>query len=775
MSKIALAMIVKGDDSEAIALEQSLKFNSPHVDGIFITITQPNKAVEEVALKFGAVVSNFEWCNDFSKARNFNFAQVPKDFDYILWCDADDAIRGLNKLHQVIEEHPSDIYVFNYLYAFDEQKNPIVVHAKSQVIKNDGCVEWAGALHEDFKENRSVERYFVKNIERIHLSNEDRFEKAKDRNIEVSKQQIKDSPEDPRSYWNYANSLKADGKDAEAITIFDKFLELSKSNDEKYIARLRRAESYFALGLVDEALDECRYGIGTKPDYPDAYHLMGFLLMQQGKWMEASKFILSGLVKNPPYYSIIVYNPRDYDFIPMNNLAKCYFHLNRPDLALPLLRGCLKLSPKNKSLEKAIRAIHKEIREFDYIIKVVKRLNKITDNEKLLKELNNLPLEYQAHPSVCNIRNTRFIKKESSGKDLVFFCGFTEEEWTPETAKTKGIGGSEEAVIWLSKLLVQKGWNVTVYNNCGHIQQVFDGVLYKPFWTYNYRDKQDVTILWRATKPLDWEINSTKVFVDLHDVIPAGELNKARVEKADKIFVKSKFHRSLFPNVSDDKFVIIPNGIDSHLFDQNLQRDDRLLVNTSSPDRSLEGLLDCFELVKQEVPDVKLKWAYGWTVFDIVHKDTPEMMDWKTKIQQRMKELGVEELGRINHSDVAKLYLTANIFAYPSEFGEIDCISLSKAQAAGAYPITTDFAALGEKTEEGGVFIHSEKTKDNWCPAGKAEFSLEDKVKQKEWVEKTVSVLLGDISEEERNTMREKARNKYDWNKIVDKWLEILN
>src|ERR1035437_9507853 len=33
---------------------------------------------------------------------------------------------------------------------------------------------------------------------------------------------------------------------------------------------------------------------------------------------------------------------------------------------------------------------------------------------------------------------------------------------------------------------------------------------------------------------------------------------------------------------------------------------------------------------------------------------------------------------------------------------EIDCISLSKAMAAGAIPITTDFGALGEKRGQGG-------------------------------------------------------------------------
>ena len=55
-------------------------------------------------------------------------------------------------------------------------------------------------------------------------------------------------------------------------------------------------------------------------------------------------------------------------------------------------------------------------------------------------------------------------------------------------------------------------------------------------------------------------------------------------------------------------------------------------------------------------------------------------------MQKRMRELGVEELGRINHDEIAQLYCKANVFAYPSEYEEIDCISLSKAMAAGSGP-----------------------------------------------------------------------------------------
>jgi hypothetical protein len=76
MTSLALALIVKGTDEEAKALSKCLSYTAPYVDGIFITIThkpgeERNKKVEEVCNLYKATISDFEWINDFSAARNF--------------------------------------------------------------------------------------------------------------------------------------------------------------------------------------------------------------------------------------------------------------------------------------------------------------------------------------------------------------------------------------------------------------------------------------------------------------------------------------------------------------------------------------------------------------------------------------------------------------------------------------------------------------------------------------------------------------------------------
>lgn len=774
-------MIVKGSDEEAAMLAETLPHMMLGVDHAFITITHKpgeptNEAVRKVAESVGATISTFEWCNDFAAARNFNFSQVSEDYTHILWLDADDQVRGIQRLKGIIEEHPNvDAFAMFYLYSFDEWRNPLVVHQKTQILKNNGCVAWEGELHEDFKPTRTIETFLIKGLERIHLSEPSRFEAAKTRNLEVAQSQVAKKPEDPRSYWNLANALKALGKNEEAVEAFDTFLKRSHSDEEKYISRLRRAEAFWQLGRRSEAIEEARYALGTRPEYPDAYHLLGSLYYESGQWMKAVQHYLMGLERKPPYTTAIVYNPRDYDYTPMMNLAKCYFQLSRPDLALIMLEGCRKVYPKDTQLLKITKEMKKNAAEFESVVKIVAKLQKVTDKEKLRAELEKIPDAFKAHPGICNLRNVNFVREESTGRDISFFCGFTQEEWTPETAKKKGIGGSEEAVIWLSQLLADRGWNVTVYNNCGSKELKFGDVTYKPFWTFNYRDKVDVLVLWRSTKPLDWELNATKVFVDMHDVVPAGEFTPERVAKITKIFVKSKFQRDLFPLVADEKFVVVPNGIDPSTFDQDIPRDPMLVINTSAPNRGIAGLVEMWERVKEQVPEAKLQWAYGWENWDYVHGDDPQVMEWKDRLQKRMKELGVQELGRVSHSEVAKMYLRANIWAYPSGFAEIDCISLSKAMAAGAFPITTDFAALGEKQGHGGVFVHTDLTAETWAKPYTDDCSLTDPAQIRQSAEAIVHALKNPPSEEERKAMREWARNTFAWDKVADTWNTILS
>ena len=782
--KLALCMIVKPDDKEAELLSRALNYISPHVDGIFITITGKNEKVEQVAKMYGAKVSYYKWDFDFSAARNFNFSQVTKDFTHIIWQDADDVIRGAEKLKETIKANRDvDAFTMNYLYWFDADKNPIVVHLKTQIVKNDNCVEWMGELHEDFKPNRELKQKLIEGIDRLHLTDEKRVGENAQRNLEVAKSQAKKHPNDPRIWWNLGNSYKATGHNKEAMENFDKFLATSKSDDEKYIALLRMAEIYLAQGEYAKALVSGRMAIGTKPDYPDAYFTIGNICFEMKDFAAAKESYVMGLKKKPPVLQIIVYNPRDYDYIPLKNLARIYFNLGQPMMALTCLKQARQIVPGDKEIDNLIKMMEVEAKREEEVIKKVEKLSEAKNLEELKKGLDEVPDDLKSHPIICNIRNRNIIKQSSSGRDVVFFCGQTQEEWTPETAKEKGIGGSEEAIINLSTGLAKRGWNVVVYNSCGHQEQKFDGVIYRPFWSWNHFDKQDVTVFWRHPRLVDHPINSDKVYIDLHDAIGPGEFTEERLGRITKIMVKSKAHRDLFPDVPDDKFFIAPNGIDLSLFENGPARDPYYIVNFSSPDRSLTATMDIFEEAYKRVSKdiqkrMKLGWFYGWALFDTL-RIAPAEKEWSEATKGRFEALRAKGMAiggeRINHLDVACQNMKAGLLLYPSEFYEIDWVGGSKAHIAGALIMTAGFAAQKEKVKR-GVVIPSKKTIKNWADIPGCDYSIVDPEQKEMFVKALVDYLESVESDrgESRAVCEAWAREKFDREKITDAWNDEL-
>lgn len=776
--KIALALIVRGTDTEALLLNKCLESIAPYVDGIFITRThlkgeQVNKAVGNVATSYNAHLSDFEWVDDFAAARNYNFSQVPKEYDWIMWCDADDIWRGLEKLKSTIEKYKHlDGFAFWYLYDWDEERNPTVVHRKTMIVKNDGCASWVGSIHEDLISNRQTEIHLVEGIDRLHVTTIPRIKENQIRNLRIAKKDAILRKDDPISVWNVANASFGVSDFKGAVAAYEEFINTSESPEEIYLARIRLSNAFKSLGMQSECIKQLQSAIGLFPRFPDAYLQLACYYYDFDNIDKAEEMCLQGMQLPPQIMRLAAYNPRDYDYVPMILLAKIYEAKYRPDWVLTLLKGCLKIYPNDKTLKLWKKECMQEKKILGKALVQLKKLMKIKDKDKLKAALEKLPIDLQSEPYIVQLRNENFSKTTSTGKDLVIYCGNTVETWNSELFQTKGFGGSEEAVVHLAREYAKLGWNVTVYNNCGHkattehvlmdslIAFRMRSVTYRPFWEFNYRDKQDVVILWRWAKPLDADINAPKIFLDIHDVIPPGELTEKRVEKVTKIFVKSKFHRSLFPNVPDEKFAIVPNGLEIYP-DSTIKKDPYLIINTSSPDRSMDVMPKLFKEIKKRVPKARMQWCYGWDGFISAHSSDTKKMAWMEETKKAIADAGIEDLGRITQKEVGKLYQKASIFAYPTEFAEIDCISVKKAQAAGCIAVTTDFGALKESNAT-GFKVHSTKTKYNWNKPYQFHFGLEGNEEQKKFIDHVCESLKRHLFPEKYPTQ--------DWSKIAEQW-----
>lgn len=781
-------MIVKGSEEEAFALSRCLKNVLPHVDKAFITIThrkgqKRNKDTEYVCNAFDdkVIISDFEWIDDFAAARNFNFSQIPGDFSHILWCDADDVFRGLERLRDIIEnnatkQEPADGFGMWYLYHFDEYKQADVVHKKTMVLRNPKGNEWGiwmGELHEEFVSKLTspnivmIDKFSNNGIDRMHMTEEDRDSGKVKRNVHISKVALQRNPKEPRNYLNYAQSLHGFGKYKESVRMYKKFIKLSGSEEEKFIAYIRISEALDRMKEREESLKYAYIALGMRPQYPDAYFHLGQIMYRYGRLDDAELYFLMGLKVKPKYNDIMVYNPRDYDYNPMRMLIYIYNDKGRPDLGLGLMKACLEIYPNNPKLKEEYENLKNETRRLTSVVEKLPAFEKMSD-EELIETVNKLPEDIRSHPGLCALVNRRFIKTTSNGKELSIYCYPTAFDFNPDLFLTKGFGGSEEAVINLSKELAELGWDVTVYNRCGPVPKKYGKVWWKPFWMWNHRDVVDVLIVWRHPKPLDFELGAKRTIIDLHDVVPPEEFTPSRISKAFKFMVKTKFHRSLFPNIPDEKIAIIPNGQDNSLFTGEVTKDPYLLINTSSPDRSMDVLPELFMRVKKEVPQARLKWAYGWGNYDDLFRTDPLRQNWKRVVEEKIKSAGIECLGKIPQKDVAKLYEEAIILAYPSEFAEIDCISVKKAQAASCIPVTTDFGAFEESVQY-GIKIHSYKDNSNWSAPYQYGYGITDENMKQRWVDATVKILKDKGQKFDVTKMKEWAHG-FDWNKIAQRW-----
>lgn len=186
---------------------------------------------------------------------------------------------------------------------------------------------------------------------------------------------------------------------------------------------------------------------------------------------------------------------------------------------------------------------------------------------------------------------------------------------------------------------------------------------------------------------------------------------------------------------------------------RNLKR----VVYTSSYDRGMEHLLAIWPAVKKAVPGAQLHVFYGWQLFDIFYADGPHQK-WKRNLQEQMKKLGVIDHGRLPQPELTAFLKESGVWAYPTHFGETNCISAIKAQAFGCEPVASDFGALSETVQFGRKIkgdIYTKKIRDKFT-------------------KELIDALRHPMSDADRTEMMFWAKKKYSWDAIAKQWSELF-
>lgn len=167
--------------------------------------------------------------------------------------------------------------------------------------------------------------------------------------------------------------------------------------------------------------------------------------------------------------------------------------------------------------------------------------------------------------------------------------------------------------------------------------------------------------------------------------------------------------------------------------------------------RGLECLLKMWPKIRAEVPDATLDVYYGWESWVALQGED----DFYQRMEERFRELADQGLtvhGRVSHLELARAMASTQVWAYPTEFTEIHCITALKAQEAGCYPVTTNVGALAE-TVQSGDKIRTKKI-------------YSDEYKQEQFIKKVVEALKeGKTGVPVPDT---------DWSDVARQWDEVI-
>lgn len=804
-AKIYLNMILKQDEPLEL-VKRSISSVLKYVDGAYITVThgeeepKPTNPLVKYLKKIGAHLTYFKWVYDFSAARQFALDQVPKGEDqYIYWQDADDVLDDAEEIATLFDEcikNKIAAVFLDYLYnveldEYGNVKEVLVNHKRERIVRNDDTFKWIGMLHETLIEQRTenVLKIFSKKCRVIHLSTQDRYDKNINRNIEILEAQAnKEKHSDPRTLIYLAKAYFDRGKMADtpegrkinfdlALALFHEYLEgFGKPGTPGYNEGSgwpeERAGAWSYVGEIallsgnpEISVQAYQAAIDEAPQFPMyyidlamAYNIMGD--MKKAKhWLEVATGI------DMPETTLIT-TPRDMKHRALEIDLQIAMREGKFERAKEDAEKVSALFPNNQDYKNRIEMIQQanyDNKASQSIVFLGKYLEMQKESrEKLEYLVKAIPEGLQQERFTSEMKHLYLTPKIWGDNEIAILCGPGFEEWTPDSIKT-GLGGSEEAVVYLSQELTKKGWDVTVYANPGRKAGDFDGVHYRMYHELNQKDSFNVLILWRAIGFVDIEPNAKFTMVWLHDVPNNPDFTESRVQKVNKIATLSEYHRGLLRLNKGQEFVQLPgnksflssNGIVVPALDASIKRNNKRMIYSSSPDRGLIYLLQMWPEIIKEVPEAELHVYYGFEIFDAIHKGNPGRMKWKNYILDLMKQKGIKYHGRVGHEELAKAMQESGVWAYPTDFTEISCITGMKAQALGAIPVVTNYAALKETVKNGL----------------KVDMDITTKEGQEEYKNQLISLLKDDVKQEEiREPMMKWASEYFTWEKVASEW-----
>ncbi len=286
-------------------------------------------------------------------------------------------------------------------------------------------------------------------------------------------------------------------------------------------------------------------------------------------------------------------------------------------------------------------------------------------------------------------------------------------DYTPFTPLERPLGGSQSAICYLTPELAALGHEVTLLNQVSK-PGIYAGVRCaqrKAALSAGYLNQFDAVIVVNGamgarlreggvTAPLIlWSQQS----VDQRDV---QDLRKPEERAAwNSFFLVSDWQAGGYASefgIPRERIAVLRNAA-GPVFESLESRappffrtgKPPVLVYTSTPFRGLLTLLVAFPMIRESIPDCRLRVFSSMAVYQL-SLDREPLYHSLYALARSLP--GVDYAGSVSQTTLAAALAEADVLAYPSTFPETSCIVAMEAMAAGCLVCTTTLGALPETT-----------------------------------------------------------------------------
>lgn len=318
MITISVCMIVKNEED---VLERALKSIKNIADEIIIVDTGSVDSTKTIAKQYTNKIYDFEWCDDFSKARNYSFAKATKD--YCMWLDADDIIleadqKEFLKLKETLSPETS-VVMMRYNTNFDRNGHPTFTYYRERLLRRRDCLRWEGFVHEVISPRGQI---IYSEIAITHM----KLKANPYRNLKIfQKKRNEGVVFSPREMFYYARELFYHEYFDEAISEFKRFLNSKRGWKENAISACQfLGYCYYHKGDRQEAVSWALQSLCYDVPRAELCCDLGKYFFELECYEQAIFWYAMALScqRNDQSGGFVL--PDCYDYIPYMQLCLCY-------------------------------------------------------------------------------------------------------------------------------------------------------------------------------------------------------------------------------------------------------------------------------------------------------------------------------------------------------------------------------------------------------------------------------------------------------------------